>query len=263
MARDYTKFTVEGLGENLNKRQLVFTIIKDWIEKNNPSLETLQTTFPDELQGTKGVIRKESEVDDPKRFNMKQPLKIKKGMHIVVSNQWGENIPGFIEVAEKLGYEITASNNSTNIENGTDENDFIKLNNFQLSVPFPAGIDKIIIRVGNSNEKMWNDLGEQIIVHYDVHNNAIIKHNTYENEPVFEFLDVWEAEIPDTYLDFEQWMGEIYFSGQINGEDWNIMNHGGYIDDRLNVSEELEKALFQNFTEKKMFHFIDEILNFF
>ena len=35
MARDYTKYTVEGLGENLNKRQLVFIIVKDWASKNN------------------------------------------------------------------------------------------------------------------------------------------------------------------------------------------------------------------------------------
>jgi antitoxin component YwqK of YwqJK toxin-antitoxin module len=50
-------------------------------------------------------------VDDPKRFNMKEPLKIKNGMHIVVSNQWGENIPGFIEVAEKLDYKISFEEN--------------------------------------------------------------------------------------------------------------------------------------------------------
>jgi len=107
MARDYTKYNVAGLGENLNKRKLVFSVIKDYIEKNNPSLEALLADFPDELQGSKGVIRKEAEVDDPKRFNMKEPLKIKNGMHIVVSNQWGENIPGFIDAAENLGYTIT------------------------------------------------------------------------------------------------------------------------------------------------------------
>ena len=27
MARDYTKYTIEGLGENLNKRKLVFTLV--------------------------------------------------------------------------------------------------------------------------------------------------------------------------------------------------------------------------------------------
>ena len=112
MARDYTKYNVEGLGENLNKRKLVFTVVKDWIEKNNPSLEELQKAFPDEAQGAKGFIKKESEVEDPKRFNMKEPLKIKNGMHIVVSNQWGENLPAFLEVATKLGYSLSKSEDS-------------------------------------------------------------------------------------------------------------------------------------------------------
>ena len=108
MARDYTKYTIAGLAENLNKRQLVFNVIKDYIEKNNPTLETLLNVFPDELQGSKGVIKKEKDVDDAKRFNIKEPLKIKNGMHIVVSNQWGgDNIPSFIEVAQKLDYKIS------------------------------------------------------------------------------------------------------------------------------------------------------------
>ena len=50
MARNFTKYTVEGLGENMNKRQLVFTIVKDWASKNNPSLEEIQAVFPDEVQ---------------------------------------------------------------------------------------------------------------------------------------------------------------------------------------------------------------------
>lgn len=255
MARDYTKYDVEGLGENLNKRQLVFSIVKDWINKNNPSLEILLTTFPDELQGTKGVIRKESEVDDAKRFNMKEPLKIKNGMHVVISNQWGDNIPRFIEVAEKLGYEITSNGNLENSE------DSINLNYFKLETPFPKGIDLIKITVANSNEKMWQDLGERINVHYDVNKNAIVKHNNYEDELTYEYLDVWEAEIPETYLDLEQWLGEIYFSGQINGTDWNVNYHSGYVEDRLNIDQELEDILFKNFSEKNMYRFIDEILN--
>jgi antitoxin component YwqK of YwqJK toxin-antitoxin module len=134
MARDYTKYSVEGLGDNLNKRQLVYSIVKDYIEKHNPSLETLLSIFPDELQGSKGLIRKESEVEDTKRFNMKEPLKIKNGMHIVVSNQWGgDNIPGFIEVAEKLDYNISFEENYSddkdsedNLEGNTNSNDIIK-----------------------------------------------------------------------------------------------------------------------------------------
>ena len=122
MARDYSKYSVEGLGENLNKRQLVFTIVKDYIEKNNPTLEKLLATFPDALQGSQGVVRKESEVEDPKRFNMKAPLKIKNGMHVVVSNQWGDNLPGFMQHAEKMEYsiqQIKTSENSTSDDNSS------------------------------------------------------------------------------------------------------------------------------------------------
>ena len=101
MARDYTKYSIEGLGENLNKRQLVYTIVRDWAAKNNPSLEEIQATFPDEVQGAKGFIRKESEVKDPKRFNMREPLSIKNGTHIVVSNQWGgKNIEAFLMLSQ-------------------------------------------------------------------------------------------------------------------------------------------------------------------
>jgi len=264
MARDYTKYNVGGVGENLNKRQLVYSIIKDYVEKNNPSLETLTTIFHDEIQGSKGVIRKESAVEDPKRFNMKEPLKIKNGMHIVVSNQWGgDNIPGFIEVAEKLGYNITSMNieNDNNFENLEE---FIKLNSFQLETPFPKGVEIIEISVANCESKFFQDLGERIVVHYDVNKNAIVKHvNHFEDNPIYEYLDVWEAEIPETYVDLEQWMGEIYFSGQIDEKDWNVSYHGGYIEDRLNINEEMESILFQNFNEKNMFHFIDEVLQLF
>ena len=112
MARDYTKYNVQGIEENLNKRKLVSTIVKDWIEKNNPSLEELQNAFPDELQGSSGLIKKESEVKFPKKFNMKEPLSIKNGMHVVVCNQWGENILDFIAASEKLGYKISKSETS-------------------------------------------------------------------------------------------------------------------------------------------------------
>lgn len=64
MPRDYTKYNVEGLGKNLNKRQLAFTVVQDYVEKNNPSFEDIQKAFPDEVQGSKGFIRKESDVKD-------------------------------------------------------------------------------------------------------------------------------------------------------------------------------------------------------
>ncbi|WP_304142287.1 hypothetical protein [Mesoflavibacter zeaxanthinifaciens] len=119
MARDYTKYNVEGLGENLNKRKLVFTIVKDWVEKNNPSFEDLQKAFPDEIQGSKGVVKKEAEVKDPKRYNVKEPLKIKNGAHVVVCNQWGDNIGDFITASKKLGYRIS-ENSSVKMDVSTE-----------------------------------------------------------------------------------------------------------------------------------------------
>lgn len=108
MARDYTKYTVEGLGENLNKRQLVFEIVKDYVEKNKPSFDELTAIFKDEIQGGKGFIRKAVKVKDPKRFNTKMPLKIKFGVDVVVSNQWGsKNMDAFLSLAKKLKYKIT------------------------------------------------------------------------------------------------------------------------------------------------------------
>lgn len=108
MSKNYTKYTVEGLGENLNKRRLVFEIVKDYAAKNNPSFEELQKTFPDEIQGSLGFIRKHSEVKDAKRFNMDEPLTIKNGINVVVSNQWGKNITNFLAIAENLGYKISS-----------------------------------------------------------------------------------------------------------------------------------------------------------
>lgn len=126
MARDYTKYNIEGLGENLNKRKLVFTIVKDWVEKNNPSFEELQNAFPDEVQGGKeGFIRKEADVQTARYFNMREPLKIKNGAHVVICNQWGDNIPRFLELAKSLNYIINTS--GSQIESVHDSNDRVVL----------------------------------------------------------------------------------------------------------------------------------------
>ena len=133
MARDYTKYTVEGLGEGLNKRKLVFTIVKDWVEKNNPSFEELQKAFPDEVQGSKGFIRKESEVKTPRHFNMREPLKIKNGAHVVVSNQWGKNIEEFINLATNLGYSIN-NVDASNVQANKIHDYLTKTSGFDFSI---------------------------------------------------------------------------------------------------------------------------------
>ena len=135
MARDYTKYSVEGLGENLNKRQLVFEIVKDYVEKNKPSFDEFTAIFKDEIQGSKGFIRKAAKVEDPKRFNTKMPLKIKFGVEVVVSNQWGsKNINAFLSLAKKLKYNISEDNEAeeesateeTNVSSSSDESNEVK-----------------------------------------------------------------------------------------------------------------------------------------
>jgi len=154
MARDYTKYNAAGLGENLNKRKLVYTIVKDWIEKNNPSLEELQNAFPDELQGKKGVVRKESEVKDSKRFNMKEPLSIKNGLHVVVCNQWGENILDFIAASEKLGYIVTANLG----KNGYL--DYFKKQEFSNQSEFIQNTKKLFTGFSWENEKDCDEVAD-------------------------------------------------------------------------------------------------------
>ena len=135
MARDYTKYNVSGLGENMNKRQLVFEIVKDFIEKNKPSYDELTAVFKDEIQGSKGFIRKAAKVEDPKRFNTKMPLKIKFGVEVVVSNQWGsKNIDAFLSLATKLKYNISEDNKAeeesaieeANVSSTSDESSRVK-----------------------------------------------------------------------------------------------------------------------------------------
>ena len=154
MARDYTKYNAAGLGENLNKRKLVYTIVKDWIEKNNPSLEELQNAFPDELQGKKGVVRKEPEVKDPKRFNMTEPLSIKNDLHVVVSNQWGDNILDFIAASEKLGYIVTANLG----KNGYL--DYFKKQEFSNQSEFIQNTKKLFTGFSWENEKDCDEVAD-------------------------------------------------------------------------------------------------------
>ncbi len=130
MAKDYTKYTVKGIGENLNKRLLVFSIVKDWASKNNPSFDELKKAFPDEVQGSKsGLIVKENEVKSQKNFNMKEPLTIKGKVSVVVSNQWGNNLPNFIKRAEELGYSISKTNAN---KPASSNKDLIDLKDFEV-----------------------------------------------------------------------------------------------------------------------------------
>ena len=156
MARDYTKYSIKGLGENLNKRQLVFKIVKDYVEKNNPSFDKLTSVFKDEIQGSKGFIKKLAKVKDPKRFNMKMPLKIKYGVEVVVSNQWGsENINIFLVLAKKLKYKVTSEQPQAVEKDDSVNTPSIKVSkevSDLISEASPYELDEILAKVLNKEE---------------------------------------------------------------------------------------------------------------
>ena len=258
MARDYTKYTVEGLAENLNKRQLVFAIVKDWASKNTPSFDEIQAIFPDEVQGSKGFIAKESEVKDPKRFNMKEPLTIKNGMHVVVCNQWGDNLPAFLEVANRLGYTISKSGESKSgsfvlsTSTGADEiEEYIKNAVESKDEKRTKSFKKLIIDFINDNQNCY------WIIPFS---NSILLQLEYKNED--EGLN-WEDFIRDMRVQGKELnfnpknIYSLYYhcyedNFQIEEDDDDIKSFFDLISDnflQLNIEE------FENFTDNEYIEF--------
>ena len=109
MAKDYTKYEVSGMDKAFNKSRLAQAIIKDYIAKNTPNWEALQTAFPDSIQGGKGVVAKKDAGVKDRDFYTDAPIALSDGTEIVTCRQWGaDNIAKFIAKAKTLGYAITA-----------------------------------------------------------------------------------------------------------------------------------------------------------
>lgn len=439
MAKDYTKYAIEGVVENLGKSKLALAILEDYVSKNSVDFVTLNAAFPDECQGgVHGVFRKKEDVTDLKRYYMDKPVTLIDDSIIVVSNQWGiDNIPGLINRANALGYVIKSANVTSTIstpelsltdkteinieieivsdteygftnyanvslalhlnnklvedftskcnrdtlsalveeitsnhteeilieahnQSGLDElleNDFdwfnyeptIRIteingvnlgalydkdiqsdqvasllgvneneaedvvsdfltntrcsvdrelllsvaknleNNIMATVDsidlntsdendtsqqlkyfphyieqaFPSWLDKIEIMVTNSLDKIYAECGENVIIHYNVKENAIMKHNTNEFEPVHEYLDAFEVEIPEAYIENEEWLGEVRFMGIYENKDWEIVLNGNTVESQENVPSDLKESLLKNFNTKNMFKFIDEVYQLF
>lgn len=158
MAKNYTKYTVEGVKENLGKSKLALTVIEDYVNKNKVDFTILNAAFPDKCQGgIHGVFRKIEEVKDFKRYYMDKPISLIDGINIVVSNQWGiDNIPGLIDRANGLGYTIISQNHIK------EDSEIDKINFSELSV---YGFVKILEKNANDENALihlFNDLEEAI-----------------------------------------------------------------------------------------------------
>ena len=158
MAKNYTKYTVEGVKENLGKSKLALAVIEDYVNKNKVDFTILNAAFPDKCQGgIHGVFRKIEEVKDFKRYYMDKPISLIDGINIVVSNQWGiDNIPGLIDRANGLGYTIISQDHIK------EDSEIDKINFSELSV---YGFVKILKKNANDENALihlFNDLEEAI-----------------------------------------------------------------------------------------------------
>ena len=117
MARDYTKYLVNNNSKPLSKRALALEIVKSYNTDKKPTFDKIKEIFPDEVQGSKGFIRKKSEKYDSKRF-YEAALISSDNVQYLVSNQWGsKNISGLLKKGGDLGIEIKEFNKSNDKKN--------------------------------------------------------------------------------------------------------------------------------------------------
>lgn len=116
--RDNTKYSIDGGTNYYGKNKIVRQIIIRYLELH-PKLtyRQLEQIFPDEMQGSYGVVRSIDELheiehdskDLATRYLMKEEelLTASDGIRFAVCSQWGSyNIPNIFRVMEKWGWNI-------------------------------------------------------------------------------------------------------------------------------------------------------------
>lgn len=107
---DFTKYSFNG--KHYGKGRLVLAVIEDYIKKDNSAtIETLNHTFQNTLQGTYSLVKNSKDLENSeklrKRYFVNNPIQLCNEEEIVVTNQWGiGNIQRFIDVARTLNYII-------------------------------------------------------------------------------------------------------------------------------------------------------------
>ena len=122
MARDYSKFSIQDLGENFNKGQLVYQVVSSYVKDYAFRWDEIKNVFPDNIQGSLGIVRQKSDIKDFKRYSKQSITSIDK-VEFYVCNQWGDNISKFVALATDLGYEISKSGNSDNDTKSSEESE--------------------------------------------------------------------------------------------------------------------------------------------
>ncbi len=130
LQHDKTQYSING-GSFEGKRRFVHQLVKLYVELNpTATFAELENVFPPVLQGSYGVIRtidyiREKGVEEY-RYLMKanEVLRSADGVTFAVCSQWGiGNTPRVVELAKKLGFNITTSGEASAPVSGTSQNE--------------------------------------------------------------------------------------------------------------------------------------------
>jgi hypothetical protein len=108
--RDKTKYIIDG--RTCLKNRLVLEVVKKYVSEHSEiTFDRLRDVFYDKLQGSFGVVRMKSDIEQQKQiryfYKDEDTITLDDGAEVVVSNQWGkDNIKAFVVLAKSFGYEI-------------------------------------------------------------------------------------------------------------------------------------------------------------
>jgi uncharacterized tellurite resistance protein B-like protein len=204
MARDYTKYEVDGIDGVFGKGKLVLVVVQDYCSKNECTYDELKAVFPDEAQagntGVFGTLDEAKEIAKKRaRHYVKDPIKLS-DTKIAVSNQWGDNLPLFIGAAKGLGYDISVAVETSNESTGNGSNEqsdasseeedavtrfnalegIIIMFRLMLSVDGEVSDDeatKLVEVVAPYAESVGEDLGTVVANALEIYNSSTLEQN--------------------------------------------------------------------------------------
>ena len=134
MSKDYTKYWFNG--KKYPKNRLVLAVVREYINQYPKlTLSDLKSVFPDDLQGSLGVIQKlQTAIDNGKQkryfTNNEQDILVDgNNEKIVICNQWGVGDSGkgnfydFLKKAERYNFDIKADTSPSSNEVQSSEED--------------------------------------------------------------------------------------------------------------------------------------------